>query len=367
MDSSADEVLELAVVAGGHAQNDRTAMMAGFHDHTPVIFKRIQKYDKKKDAGRSVSRGNVERNFYESQGFAAHQDGCMDSMNHVASILSFLPRFYGVKEISRAPYLVLENALHGIRSPAVLDVKIGHQMYPDCEHPEVDLASSAKMLGEAVGVGVRSDSNGNEKTDGALLLPAFMELDSNSCVYKTLKQVGRALPGFRIIGAAGPNVQISKKEGFGMALIGALSGARNGEPRGVHADAPAVRAIASFLGVGTPKETPNAPCAAALETLVQRLELLHDLLKTNPPPWHAYSSSLLLYYESDDGSISQTSTTNAQTSSARRNTIGVKWIDFAHVIATTASENDGRFPPDENFLHGLRELIKAITLAINGG
>ena len=64
---------------------------------------------------------------------------------------------------------------------------------------------------------------------------------------------------------------------------------------------------------------------------------------------------MLLYYESDDGS------------SARRNTIGVKWIDFAHVIATTASENDGRFPPDENFLHGLRELIKAITLAINGG
>ena len=91
MDASADEVLELAVVAGGHAQNDRTAMMAGFHDHTPVIFKRIQKYDEKKDAGRSVSRGNVERNFYESQGFAAHQDGCMDSMNHVRAFCLFCP------------------------------------------------------------------------------------------------------------------------------------------------------------------------------------------------------------------------------------------------------------------------------------
>ena len=80
------------------------------------------------------------------------------------------------------------------------------------------------ILGETVG------GTGNDGT-----LHSWSSTTTAGHVCETLKQPGKSLPGVHILGASSPILQIRKKEGLGMVLIGALPRVRNGEPRKVHA------------------------------------------------------------------------------------------------------------------------------------
>jgi len=44
-------------------------------------------------------------------------------------MLSFVPKFYGVKERGETPYLVLQNLLHECKAPAFMDLKVGKSLH----------------------------------------------------------------------------------------------------------------------------------------------------------------------------------------------------------------------------------------------
>eukprot|EP00879_Flechtneria_rotunda_P031364 GHRR01034256.1.p1 GENE.GHRR01034256.1~~GHRR01034256.1.p1 ORF type:complete len:137 (+),score=51.46 GHRR01034256.1:597-1007(+) len=56
-------------------------------------------------------------------------DACGISDNTAALVANWVPRSYGIQQVSDATYLMLEDAAAGYQLPCVMDIKIGFQTW----------------------------------------------------------------------------------------------------------------------------------------------------------------------------------------------------------------------------------------------
>ena len=73
--------------------------------------------------GREKNRGELEANFYQYV-FAQHHP-----------LERFVPKYYGIETMGDVHYVVMENLLHHMKSPCMLDLKMGQQTYDEDASP----------------------------------------------------------------------------------------------------------------------------------------------------------------------------------------------------------------------------------------
>lgn len=73
--------------------------------------------------GREKNRGELEANFYKYV-FTEHHP-----------LERFVPKYYGIETIGDVHYVVMENLLHHMKAPCMLDLKMGQQTYDEDASP----------------------------------------------------------------------------------------------------------------------------------------------------------------------------------------------------------------------------------------
>ncbi|XP_009383393.2 inositol polyphosphate multikinase IPK2 [Musa acuminata AAA Group] len=276
-------------VAGHRAQDGQLGPLV---DGCGIFYKPLQ----------GDGRGDAEVAFYTSL------------FSHPAvppHILSFFPGFHGTLVLPASdasgprPHLALDDLLAGLRSPSLIDLKIGGRTWP----------------------------------------PDCPEDYFQKCIVKDRESTSVAL-GFRVSG-----VQIQDPAGADAFWRPSRAAVRRYMVEDVR------RVLRQFVSANPPSPDQKPDCALASAVYGGPDGVLAQLMELKAwfeeqTLFHFYSASVLLVYEKDAAVAA------AGQQAGKSSGVRMKLVDFAHVM-------EGQGVIDHNFLGGLCSLIKFMSDVLN--